>query len=157
MIIENPAAKSRPLGIGNTQSSHTGNTNETVVGTVTIPAGTMGPNGILVISSEWSNNSSGNNKTFRARLGGISGTTYFLAIVTTTLSYSDVKRSIYNRNATNSQIGRVSSSVGGNNASAVVTSSIDMSVDQTFVFTVQLANGADNAALEAFCVEVINP
>lgn len=50
----------------------------------------------------------------------------------------------------------MSSSVGGNSASAV-TSSIDMSVDQTFVFTVQLANGADNAALEAFCVEVINP
>lgn len=137
----------REIARGSTQASHTGNTNETTVATVSIPAGVMGPNGRLRVTSVWSQ-TGGNSKTFRGRLGGIGGTALIATTVTTT-GYNSVG-TIANRNAQNSQIG-----TGSMGNATPATGSIDTSSAQDLVFTVALTNSGDTGALESYLVEVM--
>ena len=132
-----------------------------MVKSVALPANAMGPNGLLKVSSVWSNNNSANNKTFRLRLGasghGTAGTVAFTAAATTNLSYNDPERLIVNGGAVNAQIGRNAGTAGaGGSPSSVFTATVDTSAAVDLNFTVELANAADNAALRAFCVEVLH-
>lgn len=56
--------------------SHTGDTIETVLANIAIPAGAMGANGALHITAVFSYTNSANAKTLRIRLGGISGAAF---------------------------------------------------------------------------------
>src|SRR5688500_6060251 len=67
-------------------ASHTGNTTETTLATVTVPANAIGANGRLRVTSLWSHTNSANSKTLRVRFGGAAGTIYTSLTVTTTLS-----------------------------------------------------------------------
>jgi len=150
-----PVRTFKVLGAGGGTFSNTGNTDETIVKTVTMPANSMGPNGVLKISSIWSNNNSVGTKTHRIRLGGISGTILFTVGSTSNISYNDPERTIANAGATNSQVGRNSGTAGaGGSASAVLTAAVDTTAAVDIVFTVQLSDGADNGALRAYSVEV---
>ena len=71
---------------------------------ITLPAGAMGPNGVLRITTLWSYTNSANNKTLRVRLGGLSGTA-FQANVVTASNIGVMQRTIQNRNSQASQIG----------------------------------------------------
>lgn len=139
--------------------SHTGNTSETVLATVTIPAGLMGLNGALRLFSLWSTpGGSGNNKTPRARFGnGLSGTTFFGVNVTTTLSYSDGPRILQNRNSAASQVVRTTNSGTGTSTAAVAALTIDTTASQVVVLTGQLANGSDTITLEQYSLELLLP
>jgi hypothetical protein len=143
------------LAASGVQVSHTGTTAETTLATVTIPAGAMGANGAIRISSVWSNNNSGNNKTFRARLDGLAGSIMYSGVVTTTVSFNDPPRLIQNRNSVSSQVGRNAGSSGaGSSGSSIYTSSADTSAAVDIVFTAQLANTGDTARLEGYVVEL---
>lgn len=139
-------------------ASHTGDTSETTLATITVPAGAMGANGILRITTQWSHTSSGNNKTLFVRFSGAAGTAYLNNNVTTTASTRD-QRLISNRNATNSQVGTnlgaVSTGGWGSNANAVVTSAVDTTAATTIVIRCQLASSGETITLEGYLVELL--
>lgn len=155
MKIQAPGPKIAVLGASGVAASQTGDTNETIVGTVNIPAGVMGLNGILRISSDWQVPNNANTKTARIRLGGIAGTIIFSQASTTVVAIGDYGRLVFNRGAANSQFVRGAASHGGGTTSANITASVDTSVDQTLVFTAQCGNAADTITLQAYLIELI--
>lgn len=133
-------------------------TNETVLATITIAAGTMGANDSLRLTSVWTVSNNANTKRLRARIGGIGGTAYFDtgAAITSQASYVDLARTIHNRNSVSSQVSRGGSSTGaGQTSQAVITGTVNMANAQDLVFTAQLGTGTDTITLESYCVELI--
>lgn len=135
--------------------THTGNTSETALATITIPAGAMGPNGVLRVTALTTNNNNANIKTTRFRWDTISGTD-FLGYATTTNVTHQPQRTIWNRNSASSQI---SVPAGITNPFAAIsiapaTAAINTAVATTFVITGQLANAADTVTLESYLVEI---
>lgn len=142
------------LGHGAAGYSHTGDTNETALVTVTIPAGAMGPNGFLLILTSWQVNNDASAKTGRVRLNGIAGTS-FLASSLANQVFGSHPTQIHNRNNASSQVG---ASPGGNQVgfgvgtSAPVTAAIDTTAAVDLVISGQLADGADTITLETYTV-----
>lgn len=136
------------------QSSHTGNTTETALATVTVPAGAMGPNGALRILAGFSGTSSANNKTVRVKFGSLSGTNFLSTNITTNgLVWGGV---IMNRNAQNAQIGAPNGVSGvGSIGYPFLTAAIDTSASTTLVFAGTLANAGETVSLEYFYVDVL--
>lgn len=133
-------------------ASHTGNTNETTLATVSIPAGAMGTNGGLLIFSSWTTTNSANNKTPRIRLGGIGGTAFMAATYTTVATFSDARR-IRNRNSASSQVASTGAATAvpfGGTSSAITTGTIDTSTAQDLVLTAQLGLGSETITLESY-------
>lgn len=134
--------------------SHTGNTDETTLATITVPANAMGANGRIRIITNWSYTNSANNKQLRVRFGGIGGTVYLLATTTTTVSGRHITE-IANRGAANSQFGSPSNLNFGNNASAATTSAIDTTAAVDIVLTAQLTNSGETITLESYSCELL--
>ena len=151
------ASKATPLLLAGSAvlASHTGNTNETILATVNIPAGLMGPNDQLVIRALWTSPFSVNTKTARIRLGGIGGTAYLDNPYTTAITLDTLKH-ITARNSQTSQVGGQAATAGPTNtgATVIITSAVDMTAATTLVFTAQLGNAADTIALEMYEVEL---
>lgn len=135
-------------------ASVTGTTAETVLASVTLPGGLMGPRGHLRLSSFWSETNNANTKTIRARLGGILGATILNDGRSATTGRSAVNHCM-NRGDQASQWHWLFLSLGANGGGAGIATAIDTSVDQLIVFTGQLAVGTDSLALNGFVVEVI--
>lgn len=136
-------------------ASVTGTASETALATIAIPAGLMGTDGQLRVRALFTGTNSANAKTMRVRFGGISGTEYYGAAVTTTPQLQGTWF-IANRGAANSQIGFVSTSTGfGNSSDANVTSSVDTSADTTLVISAQLANSGETYTLASYSVELL--
>jgi hypothetical protein len=150
-------AAPRVLASSGVAVPHTGNTNETALLTLSIPAGSMGANGWIQISSTWGFAGANNNRTPRIRLGGIGGTAFMaVAHASTILSFSDIRR-IHNRHATNSQAGHnLASASGGVGASsgAIITGALDTTTALDLVLSGQLTNGSDTIILESYVVEL---
>jgi len=146
-------------GVG--PADHTGDTNNTKVGSVLIPAGCMGANGRLEISVNWSNNNSGNNKTRTVYFGAaddLTGTQFSATNATTTVA-TNFLHAIQNMNATNAQEGNhaVSATGGPGSFGSVVTAAIDTAAAAYVVFAVQLANSGDSAGLDHYTVKLFRP
>lgn len=157
-LVNIPKSSAIVLGGSSVAATLTGSTSETPLATVTIPAGAMGTNGILRIFHMWSMPGGGaNDKIYRIRLGGISGTIFASSFVTTNLSFSGFIH-IGNRGAANSQIGKPQFEWSfGESSSALMTGSVDTSAAQDLVLSGQLESGADTMYLEHYLVELIRP
>lgn len=137
------------------QVSLTGSTSETVLKTVTIPANSLGPNGVLNVTFFVSYPNNANTKTLRIRLGGIGGT-IVLADAPTTTTSTRYNRTIQNRNSLTSQIAGTGGGGGyGSSGSAILTSAINTANAFDLVITGQLADGADTLILESALVEIL--
>lgn len=138
-------------------ATHTGNTSETALATVTLAAGILGTNGGFMVLSTWDATNNANTKTARIRLGGISGTQLMSVGVTTSPTFHDMRR-VRNRNAANSQINSSQSSAvlgsWGTSGAALVTAAIDTASAQDIVLSTQLANSADSQTLASYEVWV---
>lgn len=147
----------RVLAASAVAASNTGNTTETTLATVAIPAGALGPNGVLRVTATWSYTNSANTKTPRFRLGGISGTVMCAPAVTASGSLI-IQRTIHNRNAQNSQVtlGSANSNTFVASSGALLATSVDTSVAQDLVLTGQLANSGETITLEAYLVELMH-
>ncbi len=147
-----------PLAGSAVAASHTGNTNETALATVNIPAGALGPNGRLRIWEQWTFTNNGNNKSLRTRLGGISGTQIYAAGFTTQIGYTQII-SVMNRNSASSQLfNNVSGSSGGIGQAGGTwpnTGAVDTSVSQDLVISAALSNAADTVTLEGYQVDIL--
>ncbi len=143
-------------GHSNTVSSVSSGTTEVQLASITIPAGSMGANGTLRVTTNWSYTNSGNTKTFRVRFGGSSGTGYLSSTATTTATARDQKE-ICNNNATNSQKGYNSGFSGTFNtsSSAFSTGSIDTTSSTTVYISGQTASSGETITLESFTVELL--
>ena len=143
----------RVLAASGAAASHTGNTTETTLATIEIPAGAMGANGILRVTTLWTTTNSANNKTQRVKLDG----TAFLAFVATTqLSHRHVTI-IQNRNSASSQVGATAAVANAfdASASAVTTGAIDTTLAKNLTITGQLANAGESITLESYIVELV--
>lgn len=133
------------------QTSHTGDTNETTLKTFTVPANTIGINGHLRITILVGGSGTNDTKTIRMKFGG---TTFMTAVSVSANISGRFVIDIYNRGAANSQVGAVVSN--GFSSTAIVTAAIDTTLAKDIVITGQLANGSDAVSVEAYTVE-INP
>lgn len=145
------------LGAPGVAVSHTGDTAETQLASLTLPGGAMGPNGILRVTTLWNYTNSANSKTLRVRLGGLSGPA-FQANVVTASNIGVMQRTIQNRNSQASQVGfnaaNATSYTTVGSGTSVATGSVDTSADQNIVITVQLASAGETVTLEAWLVEL---
>lgn len=129
---------------------HTGGTSETTLATIAVPANAMGLNGGVAISALFSNNNSGNNKTARIRFNNATtGTIYGQVTQTTNQSQRFIDSRITNRNSASSQVGFLGAGSFVSSA-APVTSSENTGSATNIYITGQLANSADNIALEHY-------
>jgi len=154
--LTNPALSANSVMSGlrfagqHTNSSVTGTTNETTLATCTIPANTLGANGILRVMAGYGHTNNANNKTVRVRFGG----TAFTTVVTTTAANCQIMSIIYNLNSTSAQ-GSIPHVGLGTTTAAAVSGSIDTTQNQDIIVTGQLANTGDTITLYAVFVEVI--
>jgi hypothetical protein len=135
---------------------HTGNTNETALATISVPAGAMGPNGALRVTAMFSMTNNANNKTPRLRLGGISGTGFYF-VAHASIATIMLQRVIHNRNSEASQVSFPGSSLTsyGTSTSAPTTGTQNTAGALDLVLSGQLADGADTITLESYQVEVL--
>lgn len=133
-------------------------TNEDILASIAIPAGAMGLSGMLRLKAAFLFTNNANNKTIRARLGGIGGT-ILVSNTLTTQVFFNFDLNIWNRNAANSQGAYYNAWQGGGASAAssagMTTAAIDTSAATTLVITGQKANGADSLTLEAALAELI--
>lgn len=134
----------------------TGTTAETILASVAIPAGSMGPKGILRITTEWSYTNGANAKTLRTRFGsGIAGT-IFDVIVPTATAFQRRQCDIKNRSSLVAQMAPPSGYVAGfgSTTGAPLTGAVDTAANQTLALTGQLASSGDTITLESYVVEI---
>jgi hypothetical protein len=131
--------------------SHTGDTSETVLGTVTIPADSMGPNGFLRIAALFRAIGSGLH-TFKVQWGGNDVKRYWLAATSLYADFCPIF--IWNKGATNSQeTGIMWSILHLRSPESPTTFSEDTTADVDVTFTVQNATAGDTSYLRFALVE----
>lgn len=146
------ALQAMPFAQNAVSSSHTGDTTETALATITIPAGTIGANGQVEVIALWSVTNNANSKTLKVKLGA----TAFTSVSTTSTGSFQTYTRIANRNSQASQVamafgaGNAFASSGGANT----TAAIDTSVDTTLTLTGTLAVGTDTVTLESYIVHI---
>lgn len=147
----------RVLGASGVAVAGAADTNENILASIPIPGELMGLNGILMLETLWSYTNSVNNKTLRARLGGIGGTAFLAFVATTSATFRD-RRIIMNRNSQAVQIGcDAASSFWGISTAAVQLGAINTAVDTTLVLTGQKATAGETLQLEYFNCELYRP
>lgn len=153
-IRAEPNAGYLVLGQSSVAVSHTGNTNETTLATIAVPANRMGANGRVRVTAHWSYTNSANNKITRVRFGGSAVT----ANTNTTTAQQRVFAEFANRNALNSQIVSIpgSSDALGTTTSAVTTLAIDTTADRNVTITCTLADTGETITLESYVVELFH-
>lgn len=133
-------------------SPTTGDTTENTLATCTVPAASMGANGIVRITTVFSYTNSANAKSLRVKFGG---TTYQNTSVTTTASVR-YQAQIANVNATNSQKGsNTAGNMGTASSGSPVTSAVDTTAAVTILITGQNSNSGETITLESYLVELI--
>lgn len=130
------------------------NTTENVLATITVPANTLGLNGSVEILTTWSMTNSANAKTTRVRFSGAAGTEFQSRVITTQVSSQQVT-SISNAGAANAQRGMGLGSPGnGETTNAIVSGSVDTTVDTTIVISGQKASSGETLTLVKYRIVV---
>lgn len=144
----------RVIAASAVSASHTGDTTETTLATITIPGGTLGPNGYIEILTLWSITNNANNKSLIVRFGGASGP-LFLQYVLGATATAQAYTMIQNRNSVSSQVGSHSNYGGlATSAGAVITGTVNTAADQDVLIRAQLSNSGDTITLERYVVKV---
>lgn len=134
----------------------TGSTAETTLATVSIPANSMGTNGIVRVTAQYSyTNVAAGNWTPRIKFNG---TAYYDNVNTSAGLSGRFQAQFANRNATNSQVGNAIGQVNWSSSTTnIVTSAHDTTTSLNLIFTGQLASASDTMKLESYLVELIVP
>lgn len=137
--------------VSNVQLNNTGNTNENIVLTATIPANSIGTNGSFHITMLIGQTNSANSKTIKVKFNG---TQVCQAGVTSCACYQAYSI-IRNRNSLSSQVAMYAASAASGafvsgTSGTISTFTIDTASPITVTVTIQNANGTETASLEAF-------
>ena len=144
------APTSTLVAVTGSNSSFTGSTTETTLINVSLPAGAMGNNGQVIVTSNWSCNNSAGAKTGTVYFGG---TAIGTASSYTTSTGGSSMNSIRNRGALGVQSTQL---IGGAAASAHVYTAIDSSAAVAITITGDTATATDHIVLEGFTI-ALNP
>jgi hypothetical protein len=129
-------------------------TNENILGTITIPAA-FGTNGFMRLRMKWTLTNNANTKTARVRFGGIGGTIHYTRDLGNNAT-QEMEVVIGNRNAANSQVGyQKSFSTIAIASAAVTTGAIDTAPGTTAVITIQKTTAGDTCTLEAWDAQLV--
>lgn len=141
-----------PFQSGAASAALTGSTSETVLATLTLPGGTLGPNGSINVDALWSNNNSAGTKTLRCRFGGLTGMIFGTSTSSTTVA-ARATGFMQNRNSASAQIGSNNAGFIASNA-AHNTGVLDTANAQDIVITGQLGVGTDSMTLEGYTIRI---
>lgn len=131
--------------------SHTGNTNETTLATVTIPAGLLQSNSVIEIYSLFTGtNGAVSDINPRVYFGG---TKYMEDALNTNASHQS-NVTICCNNSITSQKGFPSPGSAVTYGGALITSAVNTAQPVDIVFTGQLANAADTVALQGYRIKL---
>lgn len=140
------------LGSSATSSSVTGTTSTTTLATIALPAGIMGANGQIRLTTLWSAGTV--NANAKNLIVKFDAATYQSASLTSLSAQTLVH--IRNRNSAASQVGWTgSTSSFGTSSSPVITSAIDTSVAKNILIQAQLTNISDTLTLESYTLELL--
>ncbi|WP_334004325.1 hypothetical protein [Burkholderia cepacia] len=132
----------------------TGTTNQTVLASVTIPAGSVSPNGVVRITPLFTFTNNANVKNLSITFGGAT-------VLNTNQTNAAALQSLHlvrNRGVLNSQVMMSAGSAGiGPSTGLAAASAVDTSQAVALVFSGTLANASDSITLEGYTVEVLNP
>jgi hypothetical protein len=121
---------------------------EIVAATVTVPAGAIGPNGLLDVWLDGANNTAAGNKIFRVRYSGGAGTIVFTSTRATDSFISGNAR-IRNTGVTGAQkYGSLANANGGVAAAGTAYAAVDTTVATTAVLTLEKATATNHAILD---------
>lgn len=151
-----PLGGSCLLAISQVASSVTGTASETVLASVTIPAGLMSENGQLEIFMLWSHTNAATARNLRSRFGTdpLAGTIYYnpsISTTNTTQSFMIIK----NNNATNSQYGFPNSTGAGyaTSTGTLITSSWNTATtNHVLAFNGALVDTSQTITLEGYSI-----
>lgn len=147
----------RILAASNAAVSCPADTTEDTLATITVPAGAMGLNGILRITTHWTFTGSTNSKTWRVKFGSMSaqdtGTTS--ASVTSLRCHTEIR----NVASASSQKGNsYSLTIAGSvPATSPTTAAIDTTAAVTMLITGQKGLAGETLTLDYYLVELITP
>ncbi len=132
------------------QVGHTGNTDPTIVRTVTLDADTLSEDGqsLLIIPFTACNNN-GNVKTFTVQIGGVTVSAVNLASMAGGRKYLE----IFRRSSTQGVGSATNFAAGIGSVGAAITPAINWEIDNNIDFIVTLASSGDNIMLETLRIE----
>jgi hypothetical protein len=140
-------------------ASHTGDTTETSLATITIPANTMSANACLRVTTLWETTNNADTKTLYVRLSATSGApngTAFIQGGNANTSNFRIQAQICNQNATNAQIGSAAGLTGfGTSTGSPVTSAIDTTAITYINIDGKLGTSSDTITLDGYTVELL--
>ena len=148
------------LGQSAVAVSCTSTTNEEVLQSVNLPAGVLGVNGALRLSTLWTCTGAVGTKTLRARLGAValSGSAWLATVRSASAAecLALIPQVLRNRNVANSQVVYNPANGGvASQSSAVATFSEDTSVATVCAITGQKATAAEVLTLEGYTLELL--
>lgn len=145
----------RVLAASALAASITGSTSKTALATINVPAGAMGANGRLRVTTHFAITASANTKTLSFELGG--SAFYSRAESGVTVAAYRDQREIVNRNNASSQVSWRSTSIGGfgGGTAATTTGAVDTASAQQLIIYGQLANAGETITLENYIVELL--
>jgi hypothetical protein len=132
-------------------------TTEEKLGTILVPAGRLGLNGIIRIHVVFSHTNNANNKTTRVRLhtSDTVGGTVIHSNTATTNAFTDFRLQIAAQNSNTSQRSKQGVVTGGSGAAALIATSLNFKNDVYIIFTGQKAVAGDTLGLEHAFAEML--
>ncbi len=145
----------RVLAASAVAASVTGSTSKTALATINIPAGAMGANGRLRVTTHFAITASANTKTLSFELAGTAF--YSRAEAGATVATYRDQREIANRNSESSQVSWRATSIGGfgGGTAATTTGAVNTASAQQLIIYGQLANAGETITLESYLVELL--
>ena len=144
-----PQIPSTLTAVVGSNAGYTGSTTETNLINVAIPAGTIGNNGQVRVTVNWSTNSTAGAKTGKVYLG-VTQVAQSAAYTTSTGGTQMI--GIRNRGVLNVQTARI---IGGTSTGAATVAAIDTSVATFVNISVTTAVATDNTIIDGYTVELL--
>jgi len=145
----------RILASSNVATTAPADTAVNTLATYTMPANTMGQDGVLEIDNIWTVNNNANTKTARVLFGGTAYNSQALAS-----NVQQVDRTFIRNRTTSSQFGRVSGAGAGGygvTTGTLTTSSIDTTQSVAVLIQAQKATAGDTMTLEGYTITLTRP
>jgi hypothetical protein len=128
---------------------------EITVATITVPAGAMGPNGVLKVSAHADHNTAVGNKITRVRLSGGAGTAFW-SLTTTTTPLARGNMEVRNLGGAALQAGgSFFTYSGGAQGMTEVYAAVNTAVATTLVFTLEKATATNHVLWLGATVSVV--
>lgn len=126
--------------------------NENIIGSLVLPADSLGPNGYLEVTGIISCTDSIGTKTFWFRIDGVNFMATIFGVGNASAFYS---QRIFNRNSKTANMYQNGNTVPGPSSAAMITTAIDTTVAKTIVFATQKNTAGDSIICQHFSINAV--